>query len=319
MEDEKPLIDSWYYWPIAIIILLIAVSGYFSGEGILGVASPKPQNTIEDLENRNKGFTVEGFVGQGDLVLGNLVSVSKKEIQVRRQPGGQILGLQKRLTDGKLMEGPIEQFQTLWWRVNFKDAPSGWVEYDSLTSKKKILKTIYFPQTFYKTYKPIGWILSIILLIVVLILRSKINRENKIAAKKRDVQDEQAEKENILMANDARDILGLPTEDQFRNTRWEHILELMKSKSQNDWRQAIIEADIILDEMLRRMSYDGLSIGDMLKKVDPADFATLQKAWEAHKFRNEIAHTGSEFKLSKSEADRVINLFKSVFDEFYYI
>jgi hypothetical protein len=319
MEDEGNPIDPWYYWLGGILILLIAISGYFSGEGILGIADPTPRDSIEDLENRNSNFfTISNLLGQGELKLGERVSVMNKEIQVRRDPGGQILGLQKRLSDGRLMEGPVNAFQTLWWRVNFEEAPSGWVEYDSLTAKSGLLKTIFFPQTFYKAYKPIGWILSIILLIIVLILRMKVNRENKIAEKKARVQDEQVERENMETASDFRDELGLPVEE-YKNDRWEHIQELMKSNTSSDWRQAIIEADIILDEMLRRMSYKGTSIGDMLKTVDPADFATLQKAWEAHKFRNEIAHTGSEFKLSKDEADRVINLFKSVFDEFYYI
>ena len=57
----------------------------------------------------------------------------------------------------------------------------------------------------------------------------------------------------------------------------------------------------------------------MLKQVEASDFSTLDKAWEAHKFRNEIAHTGSEFVISKDEADRVISLFDAVFSEFYYV
>ena len=263
-------------------------------------------------------FSISNLIGQGELLLGEQIT-TLKELKVRNAPGGRILGLQDRLTDGKLMEGPIEQFGTTWWRATFENAPSGWVEYDSITTKGGLTKAIYFPLTFYKGYKPIGWILAVLLLIIYLIIKAKYNHELKIERKKMGVQDEQAEKQMAQKTSEARNDLGLPTGEEFKNQRWEHIRELMKSKSQSDWRQAIIEADIVLDEMLRRMSYDGLTIGDMLKQVDPADFATLQKAWDAHKFRNEIAHTGSEFKLSKEEADRVISDFQSVFEEFYYI
>jgi hypothetical protein len=323
MAEEAPQkfeIDPWAKLLFGIIIAIVGLVAIFSGDGIFDIYAPE-SNTIEDLENRNKGFSIEQLIGRGDLELNKNV-VSFGDIQVRRDPGGQILGLQERLRDGKIIDGPVEAFRTVWWRINFEKAPSGWVEEGDITSRVGIAKTIYFPQTFYTSYKPIGWVLAILLLIIVIIIKLAIDRENKIANKKVKVQDEQVERKKESEADDVRNIMGLPTEedkDKYKNQRWEHIQDLMKSNSQNDWRQAIIEADIILDEMLRRMSYDGLTIGDMLKTVDRADFATLDKAWEAHKFRNEIAHTGSEFKISRDEAERVIELFKSVFDEFYFI
>ncbi len=71
--------------------------------------------------------------------------------------------------------------------------------------------------------------------------------------------------------------------------------------------------------MLTRMNYEGDSIGDKLKQIEESDFITLNKAWEAHKIRNHIAHRGGDFTFSKSEAERVINLYRQVFEEFYYI
>lgn len=319
-EDAKSdELNPVFYWIFGILIFLILASAFFSGEGLLSVANPENPNSIENLENRNKPvFSLDNLIGTGDLVLGEK-ALALKEVQIRNLPGGRILGLQDKLSEGRLMEGPIAKFGTTWWRVNFEEAPSGWTEFDSLTSKALLTKTIYFPTTLYKGYKPIGWVLSIVLIIILIILSGKLSRENKIAEKKLRVEDEETEREKGEQIKDARGELGLENGEQFKNQRWEHVMELMKTNNQNDWRQAIIEADIILDEMLRRMGYKGLTIGDMLKEVDPADFATLQKAWDAHKFRNEIAHTGSEFKISRDEAERVINLYKSVFGEFYYI
>jgi hypothetical protein len=82
---------------------------------------------------------------------------------------------------------------------------------------------------------------------------------------------------------------------------------------------AIIEADIMLDTMLTKIGYDGNTVAEKLKNVEESDFVTLQKAWEAHKVRNRIAHDGSKFKISRGEAERVVNLFEQVFKEFYYI
>ena len=101
--------------------------------------------------------------------------------------------------------------------------------------------------------------------------------------------------------------------------RWNKVLKLSDSPSQSDWLVAIVEADIILDAMLDKMGYQGISIGDKLKRVEPSDFLTLNQAWEAHKVRNLIAHEGSSFVINQREAKRVINLYKEVFEEFYYI
>jgi|ERR1035437_10179702 hypothetical protein len=103
------------------------------------------------------------------------------------------------------------------------------------------------------------------------------------------------------------------------SNRWKRILELVSSTNENDQRQAIIQADIILDDILNRMGYSGDGIGEKLKGVDRGDFKTLDQAWDAHKVRNMIAHEGPDFKLSQHEAKRVINLFQQVFEEFFYI
>ncbi len=111
-------------------------------------------------------------------------------------------------------------------------------------------------------------------------------------------------------------LLIAPEEEGGINPRWLHIETLAKSASASDWRTAIIEADIMLGDMLTKQGYEGDSIGEKLKTVEPADFNTLQDAWEAHKVRNQIAHEGSAFDLSPTLAQRTIARYESVFREF---
>jgi len=101
--------------------------------------------------------------------------------------------------------------------------------------------------------------------------------------------------------------------------RWSDVVKHVDSPNQNDWRQAILEADIILDEILTKMGYQGESIGEKLKRANKGDFQSLDDAWEAHKVRNQIAHEGSNFALSQYDAKLTINRYKKVFQEFYYI
>jgi len=104
-----------------------------------------------------------------------------------------------------------------------------------------------------------------------------------------------------------------------KNEKWEKVMKYLNSDNVSDWRLAIIEADVMLEEMLRRAGYTGESIGEMLKSVDKSDFLTLDDAWEAHKIRNVIAHSGADFQLSEREARRTVSLFEKVLKEFQVI
>jgi hypothetical protein len=101
--------------------------------------------------------------------------------------------------------------------------------------------------------------------------------------------------------------------------RWDRVQQHVSSENENDWRQAILEADIMLEDVLTTLGYQGEGIGEKLKRVEPGDMETLQDAWDAHKVRNQVAHDGAAFPLTKYEAQRVINQYKKVFEEFYYI
>lgn len=103
------------------------------------------------------------------------------------------------------------------------------------------------------------------------------------------------------------------------NPRWRHIEELRDSEQQNDWRTAIMEADIMLEDMLTKQGYDGVGVGEKLKAVEPSDFNTLDDAWEAHKIRNQIAHQGTAFELTDTLARRTLARYEAVFREFKLI
>lgn len=121
------------------------------------------------------------------------------------------------------------------------------------------------------------------------------------------------------------DIYGAksPGEDEvasvMKNEKWERIIAHVNSSNASDWRLAIIEADIMLDDLLKTLGYHGDTMGERLKSVDKSDMLTLDNAWEAHRIRNQVAHQGAEYPLSDREAKRAIALYESVFREFKVI
>ncbi len=119
--------------------------------------------------------------------------------------------------------------------------------------------------------------------------------------------------------HDLKKTIKTDPEPMIKNPRWEVVQNHINSNNPSDWRLAIIEADLILDDMVARMGYKGENLGDRLKNVERSDFLTLQNAWDAHKVRNQIAHQGSDFKLERKDAENTIAEYETVFREFKFI
>lgn len=97
--------------------------------------------------------------------------------------------------------------------------------------------------------------------------------------------------------------------------KWERVMSHAYSESPADWRLAIMEADILLEESLRAKGFAGESIGEILKNMKPGDLVALEAAWDAHKVRNRIAHSGGDFELNERETRRVVALYETVLKE----
>ena len=107
--------------------------------------------------------------------------------------------------------------------------------------------------------------------------------------------------------------------EEVKSKRWEVVQKHMASDNPAEWKLAVIEADSMLEAMVKKMGYGGASLGESMKMIKKTDFVTLDDAWKAHKVRNFIAHQGSSFLLSKHQAKEVIGLYGKVFKEFEMI
>ncbi len=154
--------------------------------------------------------------------------------------------------------------------------------------------------------RPFAILFTLFLLFVIFYSRSKLAK----------IEDEEDKKFHGTRVKEA---VHEQNADPVLNQKWLKVQEHINSNNPSDWRLAILEADIMLGDILEKMGYQGDSIGDKLKGIEKSDFVTLDLAWEAHKVRNQIAHEGTEFNLNDREARRIVELYKKVFEEFYYI
>lgn len=105
------------------------------------------------------------------------------------------------------------------------------------------------------------------------------------------------------------------TETEHTNNRWDTIVLLANGSSEGDWRRAILEADIMLGDVLTTIGYPGASVGEQLRHANPIQMTTLDLAWKAHKIRNEVAHKGETMELNERDVRATIDYYKRVFEE----
>ncbi len=93
--------------------------------------------------------------------------------------------------------------------------------------------------------------------------------------------------------------------------RWEEIRNRLTTEDEGHYQLAIIEADKLVDNVLKDRGYEGSSMGERLKQLDQETFPRLEQLWYVHKVRNEIVHS-SEYHIALSDAEEILNTYERV-------
>jgi len=104
-----------------------------------------------------------------------------------------------------------------------------------------------------------------------------------------------------------------------RAIKWKDIKNKINSDSIEDWKEAIIMADSILDDIFSRIGYKMDGLGEKLKNIEPSDFENLQEVWDAYKIRSRIAREGAHFEISHDEAKDTLAKYEKGLKELKYI
>ena len=111
------------------------------------------------------------------------------------------------------------------------------------------------------------------------------------------------------------DILGKGHVSRHRSLRgWMQIQKRMQANESNQWKLAILEADHILNEILKMSGYLGSRLEDKLEIITTAQLANVEDVKRAHGIRDKISKDPA-FEVTKEEADVVINIYKESFKE----
>ena len=96
--------------------------------------------------------------------------------------------------------------------------------------------------------------------------------------------------------------------------RWQRIMRRLDTGSESEYKLAIIEADALLDEMLKKMKLSGESTDERLQKITPFMIQNVEELKISHQVRNSIVYD-PDYRLSLSEARRVLLVYQKTFEE----
>jgi len=110
-------------------------------------------------------------------------------------------------------------------------------------------------------------------------------------------------------------ILGKPYVSRRRSLRgWKQIQRRLQSQEQNQWKLAILEADHILNEILKMSGYLGVSLEDKLDLITEAQLSNVEEIKRVHQIRHKIASDPS-FLIINEEAREIIAVYRKSFIE----
>ena len=95
---------------------------------------------------------------------------------------------------------------------------------------------------------------------------------------------------------------------------WDVIMEKLKSGLESDYKLAVIEADGVLDEVLKKVGYKGENLEARLKQLSPVHYPDLDKMQEVHRIRNDIVRD-PDYQLGLGEAKRALAVYKKILEE----
>jgi len=93
---------------------------------------------------------------------------------------------------------------------------------------------------------------------------------------------------------------------------WEKIKERLDSGLESDAKLSLLEADSMLNDVLKNMGYEGNNLTERLEKLTTGILPNLDEVLEAHKIRNNVVHDPS-YKIEINEIKKILDIYEKAF------
>lgn len=96
--------------------------------------------------------------------------------------------------------------------------------------------------------------------------------------------------------------------------KWQEIMNHMESDKENDWKLAVIEADKLMDDLLKKSGFYGDTMGERLTNMHHDQLRTLHVLWQAHRIRNRLVHE-TDYSPSYKELHEALKYYRAALEE----
>ena len=93
---------------------------------------------------------------------------------------------------------------------------------------------------------------------------------------------------------------------------WVAIRKLIESKKEQDYKLAVIQADDLLEEILKKMGYKGENTSERLEQIDSSVLPEIKELIRVHKIRNNTVYD-PDFKIDFETAKRALEVYEKSF------
>jgi len=100
--------------------------------------------------------------------------------------------------------------------------------------------------------------------------------------------------------------------------QWEEIKERLKKGDEANLKLAIIEADSLMDDILKRMGLPGATFEERLKQIEVQEIKSVENIWATHQIRDKIIQT-PDFHITQEEAEAAVGNIEEVLKELEYL
>lgn len=105
---------------------------------------------------------------------------------------------------------------------------------------------------------------------------------------------------------------------KFIQEKWSEIKSQSTKGDMVHWKLSIIEADKLVDTVLKELGFVGNTMGERLKTVTEKDLPYINSLWQVHNLRNNLVHI-ADFNINKDQVMKAISIFEKALKEFKVI
>ncbi len=93
---------------------------------------------------------------------------------------------------------------------------------------------------------------------------------------------------------------------------WKKIIKKQESGSEAEYKLAIIEADTMLDDVLKRMGHTEETLEEKLKSLKTSELENMEELKEARKVRNSVVHD-PDYELTLDKTKEILKIYEDTF------